>query len=266
MLRQSHIIPALCYTDKCRAMTVVARSLPLDKTQRTPAGASYELMASRYHRSNSIRKFYTCPLGQSDPQRCKYFKWADEISSTTTVEPSGGQALGGQTLHGASTSAINNIRQNAHTLGQSPQSRYGKPVTSISTHTTPTANRISNLPITPQTGVRDTRIERKDSDEGSDEIDWEKVDTDSLERDAIASTPGSSQRQSGPSGTPTLREKLAQVANNTPGGRRGESESLESVKRKREEDDVDKTPKRAVRDAEDVSSSLSFRVKMLTDS
>lgn len=94
--------------------------------------------------------------------------------------------------------------------------------------------------------------------EGEDEIDWGKVDTDSLERDAIASTPGSSQRLQSLSGeigtdTTTLQEKLRDIASETP--TRGD---MSNGKRKRDEEpgDLEKTPKRALVDASEVRIAL----------
>jgi len=118
---------------------------------------------------SGFRAFYTCPLGRDDPNRCKFFKWADELQTT----PQAG------TSRAAQFAAATNQNQ-AQTLGQIPQDRFSKP-------TTPTIPRISDQPITPQTGPVEI------SAEDDEEIDWEKVDTDNLEREAILSTPGSSQ-------------------------------------------------------------------------
>jgi hypothetical protein len=96
--------------------------------------------------------------------------------------------------------------------------------------------------MTPQTGAR---VDRRPSDE--EDIDWDKVDTDELERAAIASTPGSSQSQG--NRTDTLQDRLSAVSG---------SESV--AKRKREEEDTpraaDRTPKRATTGGVDVSSSM----------
>jgi len=116
---------------------------------------------------NPGRAFYTCPLGRDDPNRCKFFKWEDELSQTT----------GNHDERSRGSPLANNNRQ---TLGQSPQARFGRPAAA----TTPNANRVGQL-YTPQSDAKD---------EIDDEIDWEKVDTDEVEREAIASTPGSSQR------------------------------------------------------------------------
>ena len=186
------------------------------------------------------RKFYTCPLGQSDPQRCNFFKWADDLPPTMT----GGQKLG------SASELIERVNerynQPAQTLGRSPQPRYGKPVQTLGSATTPTSNRMM-APITPESTSRSGRI---DEEKSEDEIDWDKVDTDSLEKDAIASTPGSSQRRaeslsSTGTNTTTLQERLLSAVPQTPS--RGDVKG----KRKRESDDeVDKTPKRAVMDSE----------------
>ena len=86
--------------------------------------------------------------------------------------------------------------------------------------------------MTPQTGT---------GDEEDGEIEWEKVDTDELEREAIASTPGSSQRTD-QEGTMTLGRS---EAGTTFGERlRGAAEDGPG-KRKREEEINGKTPKQA---------------------
>lgn len=73
-----------------------------------------------------------------------------------------------------------------------------------------------HTPQTPQTPSRSAAVL-------VGEIDWDKVDTDSLEREAIASTPGSSQS------TPAQSRLLAAVE--------------DGLKRKRQDDE--ETPKRA---------------------
>lgn len=115
------------------------------------------------------RAFYTCPLGQHDSNRCKFFKWADELKANPQAGTSRAARL-----------AASTNQNHGQTLGKSPLSRLDQP-------TTPTTRRIAAQPITPQT--RPVVLEDEDG-----EIDWEKVDTDDLERDAIASTPGSSQK------------------------------------------------------------------------
>lgn len=111
--------------------------------------------------------------------------------------------------------------------------------------TTPTATRMSHAPITPQTGSRTAAHA-----DVVDEIDWDKVDTDSLERDAIASSPASSQKRSSQphSNAETLQDRLHAAAQTTPTAFRNEG-----GKRKREEDEAEVTPKRAVRDGSHVS-------------
>lgn len=117
--------------------------------------------------------------------------------------------------------------QGGQTLGQSPQSRFGKP-------TTPIPSRIVAVPITPRTGPTANIIGDED-----EEIDWEKVDTDDLEREAIASTPASSQRtdqgEPGSLGRPGTQTSFAD---------RLRAEEYNSGKRKRDEDSCDMTPKR----------------------
>jgi hypothetical protein len=87
-----------------------------------------------------------------------------------------------------------------------------------------------------------------------DEIDWEQIDTDELEREAIASTPGS-QRTETPRSAPSTRqeqsfsEKLREAVDDGTG------------KRKRE-DDVGTTPKRAaVDEVGDFAESADIRTR-----
>jgi hypothetical protein len=94
-----------------------------------------------------------------------------------------------------------------------------------------------------------------------DEIDWDKVDTDELEHQAILSTPGSSQKASG-SGigsqdTPArarLRAAVEEGASKrtiteTPSRERLRA-ALEEGASKRKREDEDETPKRARLDSE----------------
>jgi hypothetical protein len=82
-----------------------------------------------------------------------------------------------------------------------------------------------------------------------DEIDWDKVDTDDLETQAILSTPGSSQRAS--QQTP----KTAPVP--APGSASFQDRLRAAVDEgvsKRKRDDEEQTPKRARVDPDEVSS------------
>ncbi|ORY32854.1 hypothetical protein BCR39DRAFT_522143 [Naematelia encephala] len=145
---------------------------------------------------NPGRAFYTCPLNRDDPNKCKYFKWADEVDASPSKA--------GESSRAAQLTAATNAR----TLGQSPQAKFGRPVASA-VNTTPTSLRATRAPLTPQTTVK----------EGStDEIDWDQVDTDGLEAEAIASTPSSSQRTDGQS----FNERLRSVGASTAKRRRSE--------------------------------------------
>jgi len=202
------------------------------------------------------RKFYVCPLAKDDPEKCKFFKWADELAGDGTEKSPGTASRGGaaeiiaaakeryggtsahapQSFGGAGQSLGGPPRE----LGQGPQSRLSRQAPPAVT--TPNASRIA--PITPQTS---SRIAVTLPEEEADDIDWDKVDADSLERDAIASTPGSSQRTNGNS--ETLQDRLLAVS------------PLAAGKRKRddvndENDDtpkVDRTPKKPVPGGDDVS-------------
>jgi hypothetical protein len=140
--------------------------------------------------------------------------WADEVEAKTPqkVPNTGGQVLGGQTLGGAA--GPSRTVGSGQTIGQSPQARFSKPI------------RSSPAPVTRALSESDDIVE----------LDWAKVDTDEMEREAIASTPGSSQRTEKSSATPSLttgtsfQERLKAVTEES------------GLKRKREEDE--ETPKR----------------------
>ncbi|KAK1924082.1 hypothetical protein DB88DRAFT_489035 [Papiliotrema laurentii] len=205
---------------------------------------------------NPGRKFYTCPLGQNDPKRCSYFKWADDIAPSST-----GQRLGAST---PTVDLLNRVKERyegnpPQIIGQSPNNRYGKPsgIPASASVSTPTAGR-TMVPMTPETHSKLSISRDYDVGDGAaiqeetEEIDWDKVDTDSLERDAIASTPGSSQLLSQQSllaanDTTTLQQRLMSVAKETP----SRAEGSEGKRKREVEDDRDKTPKRPVVDTED---------------
>lgn len=170
---------------------------------------------------SAFRVFYTCPLGRDDPTRCKFFKWADELDGTDNA---------------ASTPKRPKApRGGGQTLGQSPMAAYGRP------RPPPTPSDRAGPSTT-----RPTTAERQSS-MSDDEIDWEQVDTDDLEREAIASTPGSSQRTASQSQTPiaapgsTYRERMRAAVEDGLG------------KRKREEEDDAATPKRSLEDVSDTA-------------
>lgn len=157
-------------------------------------------------------------MGREDPKRCKFFKWEDELQSTLQKTPQGGR-----------------------TLGESPRVSHGERATTLVTPTKP-------KPI--------SKPESIDTLEDEDGIDWDKVDTDELEHQAILSTPGSSQRASGNQDTPA-RERLRAAVEEGASKRGTETPSRERLraaveegvsKRKREDDDV--TPKRSRVDTE----------------
>jgi len=159
------------------------------------------------------RAFYTCPLNRDDPQKCKFFKWEDElnIASTTPQKPNPPGA--------------------GRTLGQNPQ--------------------------TTRTPVKPVPPPKTSAEPEVDEIDWDKVDTDDLETQAIMSTPGSSQRAS--QQTPQQTPKTAPAPASVPGSASFQDRLRAAVDdgvNKRKRDDEEQTPKRAKVDADDVSCRL----------
>lgn len=101
-----------------------------------------------------------------------------------------------------------------------------------------------------------TPVQAPKATEIIDEIDWDKVDTDELEHQAILSTPGSSQRASGSGSQDTpARERLrAAVEEGVSGSKRGAQDTpsrerlhaaVEEGVSKRKREDDDQTPKRA---------------------
>ncbi|TYJ58682.1 hypothetical protein B9479_000518 [Cryptococcus floricola] len=117
--------------------------------------------------ANPGRHFYNCPLPRDDSGRCKFFAWADELpppspqkapqTNLAPQTPSRVGTTGGQVLGRAPTSAA------AVALN------------------------------TPKSLSRKDRG-RSESDDG-DDLDWEGVDLDKMEKDAIASSQQSSARK-----------------------------------------------------------------------
>ncbi|WVR06899.1 hypothetical protein IAU60_003935 [Kwoniella sp. DSM 27419] len=195
---------------------------------------------------NAGRSFYCCPLPRDDPSRCKFFKWHDELFSGSDSAAAPGTPSG-------STRAATLVQATNHqnTLGQSPAARYGRPLGASGTTvpaapvTTPSARRV--IPPPPPPGAEE------DEDE-MEEIDWEKVDADEMEREAIASTPTSSLAT--PShlrtvstttgvhapGSVTFAARLREVAGDSLGKRARDSQLEETLV---QGDDTERTPKRA---------------------
>ena len=163
--------PSVCRRcEGCRAMIGHASHWLLDRRQRIQEGTLDDFIQGWMVLMIVVhRAFYTCPLGREDPNRCKFFKWADEIQASPQTGMSRAARL-----------AASMNQAHGRTLGTtSSLARVEKP-------TTPMTQRIPAQPITPQTKT----VVHEDED---GEIDWDKVDTNNLEREAIASTPGSSQ-------------------------------------------------------------------------
>lgn len=161
---------------------------------------------------NPGRAFYTCPLPRDDPQKCRFFKWEDELCSS-----SGQDAL-------LSPSRTHTTTQTPRVLGKSPAKGY---------------DRIDrSLPL--------TRDKAGSPGEVGEEIDWGKVNADQLEQDALARTPTNSQRTGDPVSEASIRSLATTGAFND---RLREAASGEGQrKRKPDHDEGDSdviTPKRA---------------------
>ncbi|WWC70158.1 uncharacterized protein I206_104105 [Kwoniella pini CBS 10737] len=191
---------------------------------------------------NAGRAFYCCPLPRDDPNRCKFFKWHDEISPLDSNRP-------GPSTPSGSTRASQLVERTNQTLGQSPAARYGRPFGSGPSTTSTSPLKTSSTRIQEPVIVDD---DDEDEDE-MEEIDWDKVDAENLERDAIASTPASSQHtasQQTPNsaslgGVISFADRLMNAADDGLGKRRREDDSTE----------VDRTPKRSANDPNPFLSS-----------
>jgi hypothetical protein len=142
--------------------------------------------------------FYTCPLPRENPERCKFFKWEDEL-----VTPK----KGGNVLGSASGSTPGVSRAAALAAATNRQGLAQPPATSTSTSrpiSTPSALRHYPAPHTPSTTARKP-VEVGDRDHGVDgdeegvdgEINWDQVDTGELEREAVIASTPSTQRTMG---------------------------------------------------------------------
>lgn len=187
------------------------------------------------------RVFYTCPLGKDDPARCKYFKWADELAGS-----GGGSGSGGQSAQATPTRPQGRSFGGGQTLGQSPIAAYGRPRPAPSPADRPG-------PPTAATAVPTRRIKSV----SDDEIDWNNVDTDDLEREAIASTPGSSQKTASQSQsqTPTA------VAPGSSYRERMKAAVEDGLGKRKREDDEGATPRKATGDVSH-TSTLTTTEKM----
>ncbi len=161
---------------KCDGHTKPARKFQAGPTSKNPG-----------------RWFYTCPLARDDPQRCKFFKWADELASTPNT-PSKGQVLGaspGPRIGLAPATPSRLMRPTGSALHTPSKAHPHSPAPALSS--------ASRTPTHPQTHPQTpSRTEARDEVVvvSDDEIDWESLDADSLERDAEArATPKSAQVQ-----------------------------------------------------------------------
>ncbi|WRT66535.1 uncharacterized protein IL334_003494 [Kwoniella shivajii] len=213
---------------------------------------------------NAGRAFYCCPLPREDPKRCKFFKWHDELFplANTSNSTGAGPSTPSSSSHRASASTL--VQRTNQTLGQSPSARYGKPLGSVAGVGAGSGPSTTNSTKTDQpTKHRELVVvddEDDDNEDEMEEIDWNKVDTDEIEREAIASTPGSSQRTINPN--PSQNQL-------TPGGTTSFTDRLRNAvvedgsnnKRQRtEEDDLqsqERTPKKALNDTNPFMASPS---------
>lgn len=135
------------------------------------------------------------------------------------------------------TASASRAAQIATSVNQTGGQRLG----SASDTATPTVSRLAGRSgmITPQTG---SRAPVEDEEQAADDIAWDKVDTDTLEADAIASTPASSQKVVESIELPALRgeSSLESFADRLRSAQDGTS------KRKRDEEDSAVTPRRAL--------------------
>jgi hypothetical protein len=170
-----------------RVTVVSAQGWSQARLPRTQGGVYMRPTTKSLFIQLTNRAFYTCPLNRDDPNRCKFFKWEDELDSTTPQKPKPIQAAG-------------------RTIGQSPQTLR----TPVKANTAPKAAE----PVI-------------------DEIDWDKVDTDELENQAILSTPGSSQQasQGQTPGSTSFQDRLRAA--------------VDDGVNKRKREDEEQTPKRA---------------------
>ncbi|WVF71333.1 hypothetical protein IAT40_006136 [Kwoniella sp. CBS 6097] len=145
------------------------------------------------------------------------------------------------------------------TLGQSPQARYGRPLGNPSSTPRSTAGpstavvttTLATTPIASRTRPPAPVIEIDgDEDEDEDEmeeIDWDKVDADEMERVAIASTPGSSQ--------PASQRTPTHVRNATDNSSRGHGQSLTDRLKDAAGDALGKRSRGTDEEGEDAASS-----------
>ena len=91
-----------------------------------------------------VRPFFACPLSRDDPQRCKYFKWADEVGTVapTPQTPSAFPRQGGRQLQTPPrTSEIDWSKVDTERLEQEALSTPGS---SQQTSITPIGDRLAS--------------------------------------------------------------------------------------------------------------------------
>ncbi|EIW70470.1 hypothetical protein TREMEDRAFT_29287, partial [Tremella mesenterica DSM 1558] len=112
------------------------------------------------------RAFYTCPLPRDDADKCRFFKWEDELILSGHIvppaSPSTSRLLPSSSRPPPSTGQV---------LGRPPQATFGKPGV-------PGPSVKSPAPGTGAVGGDDT-----------EDIDWNQVDADELEKEAILASP-----------------------------------------------------------------------------
>lgn len=140
--------------------------------------------------ANPNRWYYACARGREDPQRCKFFKWEDELGGAN-ASPAKGQTLGGapgtpsrlmRPTPGSATPKKTPAATTPSKSAATPSRLLQATLTSAAGVESPSAKRLRRW--------NDPKDAAKDgSDEG--ELDWGSIDTDKLEEEArsVTSTP-----------------------------------------------------------------------------
>ncbi|WVQ73986.1 hypothetical protein IAR50_003567 [Cryptococcus sp. DSM 104548] len=156
--------------------------------------------------ANPGRQFYSCPLPRDDPNRCKFFVWADELPPVSPQKPAQVNLPPQTPSHFGKTGG--------QVLGSGPATTF---TSALAIHT-------------PKSMSRKDRGASSGSDDG-DDLDLDGVDLDKMEKDAIASSQQSTaakmmSSQESISSTPTVgfNDRL--------------SHAMSGTKRDREEDEA----------------------------
>jgi hypothetical protein len=137
-----------------------------------------------------MRAFYTCPLNRDDPKKCKFFKWEDELESTTPQKP-----------------ATSNLGP-GRTLGQSPQATR-----------TPVKKTPSNL------STRGAEVDVEEID--WDKVDTDDLETQAILSTPGSSQQASQGRAAGPASAPgssSFQDRLRAAVDEGMGKRKRDDE------------------------------------------